>query len=456
MWVGKIQYSISIPSKAIAFGSYVQVDFKLIPLLKGLAIGNISTQVREEQEFVLDPDLGVIALGGGISKNDRVISQDNFNVDQQTTMQIIDEVTEGFQFSRFLELPKTLNSCLQDCNIKGIKIRHKVKFNVQLLNPDGHISELRANLPVSLYISPNLPINEDNVLVDQSPQASRAAVENDLTHSAPPLYGEHMLDKLYSEVDPSGYLTPGLALSTPGTPYLHSRQPSHDNLRSLNAMATSNSGGHTPNRASSINPAVLQYRLQNLHVSGEPSQRNDQPEVQVHPASTEQSRRNSDPNTGNDYFVSHDGTGSQSRGVSHNNPDQTGAWAIGSDPVSRRASEEEDGYQSGARTPFPQYAHMEDLSRVPSYSTAVKTNAPRRLSRGTATDLPTYGDTVTGSGQAVLAEPPTAHIQSSSRSRNASLADDTQAGLPSSLPHRHVSALQDDERRLRLMQLRGR
>lgn len=390
-----------------------------------------------------------------MSKSDRVISQDNFNVDQQTSMQIIEEVAEGFQFSRFLELPKTLSSCLQDCNIKGIKIRHKVKFNVQLLNPDGHISELRANLPVSLYISPNLPINEDNVLVDQSPQASRAAVENDLTHSAPPLYGEHMLDKLYSEVDPSGYLTPGLALSTPGTPYLQSRQQSHDNLRSLNAVASGNSGGNTPNGPLSINPAVLQYRLQNLHVSGEPSQMNDQPDVQVQPASTEQSRRNSDPNTGNDYFVPHSGSGSHSRGTPHMSPDHNGPWPNGSNAMSRRASEEEDGYQSGARTPFPQYAHMEDLSRVPSYSTAVKANAPRRPSRGEVTELPTYGATMTSPGPAALAEPPTAHIRSNSRSRNASLADDTQAGLPS-LPHRHVSALQDDERRLRLMQLRGR
>jgi hypothetical protein len=39
-------------------------------------------------------------------------------------------------------LPKTLSKCLQDVDVHGIKIRHKVKFNIALHNPDGHISEV--------------------------------------------------------------------------------------------------------------------------------------------------------------------------------------------------------------------------------------------------------------------------------------------------------------------------
>lgn len=434
------------------FGSFIRVDFKLIPLLKGLVIGNILTQVKEEQEYVVDPDWGVSPLAGGQKKSDRTIVQDSYTVNAENDEQIIDEAAEGFQFTRFLELPKTLNKCLQDCNIKGIKVRHKVKFNVQLHNPDGHISELRANLPVSFYISPSLPINSNNDLVDQSPQAGRAAVENDLNNSAPPLYGEHMLDKLYSEVDPSGYLTPGIALSNPGTPYLHSRQASHENLRSLNALTNGSTGTSTPN-GDLINPAALEYRLQNLHFTG--PTRGEDLDIQIHPASGDGSRRASGPHVDpGDYFSTHSSSANHSQAVV--SPNDANA-SSSSASMSRRVSEEEDGYVSGARTPFPQYAHMEDLARVPSYSTAVKAPAPRRIS-GSAPDLPSYGAAVTASTSPPdLAEPPTAHVAESSRSRNASLV----AGSPGSSGirtpvNRNVVSLQDDERRLRLMQLRGR
>ncbi|ETN39359.1 uncharacterized protein HMPREF1541_05582 [Cyphellophora europaea CBS 101466] len=426
IWPNKIEYSISVPSKAIIFGSFLRVDFKLIPLLKGLVIGNISTQVREEQEFVVDPEWNVSALSGGMSKHDRVIATDNYTIDSTRDEQIIDEAAEGYQFSRFVELPKSLHQCLQDCNVKGIKIRHKVKFNVQLHNPDGHISELRANLPVSFYISPNLPINEHNDLVDQTPQASRAAVENDMNHSAPPLYGQHTLDKLYSEVDPSGYLTPGLALSTPGTPYLHSRQPSLENLRSLDAITSGSTGATTPN-GGSVNPAALQDRLRNLHVSG-PSNLDREP-AHSHDAS----RRNSDPNN-DSYFGSQYASGD-------NTQNSSGV-------LSRRESEEDDGFQSGARTPFPQYAHMEDLARVPSYSTAVKAPAPQSI----GADLPTYGAVCTRPGPPALSAPPSAYLRDS---RAAGSLNGTLTGQSPPL-NRNLSTLQDDERRFRLMQMRGR
>ena len=423
IWPNKIEYSISVPSKAIIFGSFLRVDFKLIPLLKGLVIGQISTQVREEQEFVVDPEWGVHALGGGQTKTDRTIVSDLYTIDPAKDEQIIDEAAEGFQFSRFIELPKSLHQCLQDCNVKGIKVRHKVKFNVQLHNPDGHISELRANLPVAFYISPNLPINENNDVVDQSPQASRAAVENDMNHCAPPLYGAHMLDKLYSEVDPSGYLTPAVGLSTPGTPYLHSRQPSSENLRSLDAIASSygTSGVSTPN-GGFVSPAALQARLQNLDItSAGPSRSPNDPQDDTN-------RRGSDPNETTDGYFSPQYTAMD--GTNDSSP-----------AISRRESEEDDGAtQSGMRTPFPQYAHTEDLARVPSYSTAVKAPAPHN----NTVDLPTYGAATTDS-QPALPEPPSAHLR------------DVRGGVARSPPtNRNLSYLQDGERRLRLMQLRGR
>ena len=461
IWPNKIEYSISIPNKAVAFGSFVQVDFKLISLLKGLVIGNVSTQLREEQEFVVDPEWGISAINDGITKSDRVIGTDLYKVDAEQDEQVIDEVAEGYQFSRYLELPKSLNKCLQDCNVKGIKIRHKVKFNVQLHNPDGHVSELRANLPVSLYISPSLPINENNDLVDQTPQARRAAIANDLANAAPPVYGQHTLDVLYSDV--SGYRTPGTTVSTPGTPYLHSRHASSDNLANLSNMTN----------GSYVSPVALQTRLQSLRVGDSNIQDlvgNEDSEIQSLgiPGEVRLRRDSSSATNPDDHLQSHEAPNENTNplispnafGAQSGEPSHTPSYPS-SDLVSRRTSSEEEGQISGTRTPHAQYDHMEDLARVPSYSTAVKTPAPRKAFDQLGS-LPTYGAAVTRPSPPALAEPPTAHIRTSTRLSGRVMVssqppDSSINGPPmNSLSHRSLNSIQDEERRLRMLQNRGR
>jgi hypothetical protein len=381
---------------------------------------------------------------------DRTIVSDVYRIDPEQDEQVIDEVAEGYQFTRFLELPKSLNQCLQDCNVKGIKVRHKVKFNVQLHNPDGHISELRANLPVSFYISPSLPINENNDLVDQSPQASRAAIANDLANSAPPLYGQHTLDVLYSDMD--GYRTPGMALSGPATPYLHSRHASSENLASLAAVTN----------GSFVSPVALENRLQNLRIANSGQATDEENDLAT---IIGRSRRNSGAaQANNDYFMAASSNQNTHPRLSPNDQGTQSAdySATPSLPestlMSRRTSEEEDGPTSGARTPFPQYDHMEDLAKVPSYATAVKTPVPRTPYED-STNLPSYGSVVRQPSPPALAEPPTAYIRRSPRvpgSLSSSPPELAMNGGRTQAFHRNVSSIQDEERRLRLLQQRGR
>jgi hypothetical protein len=51
-----------------------------------------------------------------------------------------------------MPLPKRLSKCLQDVDVHGIKIRHKVKFNIALHNPDGHVSEVRLPFVSSKWV----------------------------------------------------------------------------------------------------------------------------------------------------------------------------------------------------------------------------------------------------------------------------------------------------------------
>ena len=448
IWPNKIEYSISTPSKAVVFGSFLQVDFKLIPLLKGLAIGNISTQLKEEHEFVVDPEWGVQALNGGMIKDERIIAYDNHTINSDSEMQILEEAAEGFEFSRYLELPKSLTKCMQDCNTKGIKIRHKIKFNVQLHNPDGHVSELRANLPVSLYISESLPLNENNDLVDQTPQAGRAAVQNDILNSAPPVYGAHQLDQFYGDQQfeqlYSGYRTPGAALSNGGTPYSQSRNISSENLASLDAVAEGNP------QSTHISPSALQYRLQDLRRSDRivPTSARDEHDQ---PSNGSLSRRGSlphEPANGGDNLQQQDGSvaGSLPRD-GFANVNGVDSFTHSND-VSRRTSNEEHPsgtHTSGTATPYFSTTHFEDLAKVPSYTTAMRTPAPRFTP--TESPLPSYGACIAESGPAIPAAPQSAHVR------------DTASHSP---PHnsfsrnRALSQLQDEERRLRMMQLRGR
>lgn len=114
------------------------MDFRLVPLLKGLRIGAISSQFIEAHDFSLGP----ADLAQNSSKSTRVVIFDTFQLNEDEDLQILDGSAEGYQFSRTLDLPKTLRRCVQDTTAKGIKIRHKLKFRVQLFNPDGHTSEV--------------------------------------------------------------------------------------------------------------------------------------------------------------------------------------------------------------------------------------------------------------------------------------------------------------------------
>lgn len=427
IWPSKIEYSISTPTKAIVFGTSVRIDFKLVPLLKGLGIGQIHSELVESHDLTLNPEDTDAARN--TYKITRPIVSDKFEL-TENDMEILDETAEGYQFTRYLDLPKTLTRCLQDTDTKGIKVRHKMKFRIQLHNPDSHISEvstsygfllvanrqLRATLPVSIFISPNLAIDDNNNLVDQTPHSAQRAVDT-ISHQAPPLYGEHQFDQLYSEVDPAGYRTPG-PVSGPTTPFgaqsgLHSRNISSENLASMNALTNTD-----------VSASMLHSRLSNLHASrsGHPSPERERP---------------------SDEAPSH------RLGVTFEEPIHSASspQSPASPEFSRRPSEEHfDFVPSGAATPYHP-SPGENLSRVPSYTTAVRTTV-----RPPDAGLPDY--------QAVLAgdivtpqSPQQAHV----RNRPGGPGYTSEPlGRSGQFHSRGPSFTDDEERQLRLVQARAR
>lgn len=226
LWPNKVEYSLSTPCKAAVFGTSVPFAITLIPLLKGLTIGDVIVVLKETVHLHCPQrnahhsstrDVYTHTFTSGVLTPDANADMGEWNMNER------------------LPLPKSLNICVQDAEVPGLKIRHKMKFIVQLHNPDGHISELRASLPIALFISPNqLSSSSQEVNPDEN------ETPDDIIR-APPSYGLHNLDALYQHL-PSLFETP--FASGANTPLLLSRNNSVENL-ALHALPDASSGRWT-------------------------------------------------------------------------------------------------------------------------------------------------------------------------------------------------------------------
>ena len=181
----------------------------------------------------------------------------------------------------------------------------------------------------------------------------------DISRHAPPLYGEHHLDQLYSDVDPSGYMTPAEAT----TPYSsQSRNGSSETLASMADLSPNDaevSANTLRNRLSSLTDPVAIRARDRRHGSGTNS---PQHRGYSSPGGSREPSISVSAPSGSEYFVSPGGTAS---GPGHTSP------------LSRSNSDE---------AAAPQHIERAVLSRVPSYNTALQTPVRTPCSD----DLPTY------------------------------------------------------------------
>ena len=141
VWPGKVDYSLSTPTKAVIFGTSIRLDFKVIPLSKEIRIIAIEVRIREQQDFWF-----------GSGRERRYGSRRVHTVEQKwdfppdAELEETDDGRDGYVFHRMLELPKNLRECRQTVKSKGISIRHYLEFNVRLYNPASYLSEVQGDL----------------------------------------------------------------------------------------------------------------------------------------------------------------------------------------------------------------------------------------------------------------------------------------------------------------------
>lgn len=486
IWANKISYSISIPSDAIVFGTSITADVELSPIKKGIRLGKVELRLMETVVKRIQAS-EVPDIRGDRSKSEETeVAKADMEFPEHSRVTYEDETVDNptmademYRFQATLPLPKSLNQCRQDVDSHQINVTHRFKLMVNIHNPEGHVSQLVCRLPVKLFISPNLPVDETNEVRGTIAGVTDAEINTAETSlTAPPEYGRHQLDQIFSGIDPSGYITrAGSGSATPAGIYAGSRRGSHDNIASLNGAVIDGhtsppgAGASSPHQHGSALPSILHSRLADLQERGpsnfSPSNLSNQhsPSGGNSPAPGEansplsRSIPNSQPGS---YFAS------------------LGQSPAHSAPLSRRTSDE-DHANGITRSDYD----VNDLSRVPSYGAALRTS-------GTMTPFnegpPSYLDATSrppspqpggGSlapafqlqrpGQAHIRNPPTsapsgavpgglssafASMNMSSLSNGGISGSASPPSRPPFGPGRSNSNVQDDEARLRMLRAR--
>ncbi|QLG72100.1 hypothetical protein HG535_0C04540 [Zygotorulaspora mrakii] len=376
-WPKKVDYSISVPAKAIAIGSSTPINILVVPLLKGLKLGPVKISLVESSQYC--------GSFGSVCTQERTVSKIRLK-DPLSHMSGCTEplsVTENddsayqdrWEVHTLLHIPPSLSKCTQDCTLlNSIKVRHKIKFIISLVNPDGHVSELRASLPVQLFISPFVPLgvktvdglygSANNSSTDfndvrsctKDPESddemifARSASEIELSNNnqnnvsvaaslsemmSPPNYGKHIYDRLWSD------------LSNANTPPLSG---AHTPIEELQGDGN-NSTGSVLDTQENVNE--LQMNLQRLRLERE----NDVPGLGLPSTPSEQEQSN-----GNTALLQPPRPGlrniqspSMTPGFSHISRQNSFTLPPGSSPAKK-------DWELGT------------LSRVPSYDKAMKSD----------------------------------------------------------------------------------
>lgn len=369
LWPNKIKYRFSTPSKCVMYGSAVSCKFEMVPLLKGLKIGKIHTQLLEERWTWL-PIRTDIYCPQEWHDDPELICEDVYELPEGTETENI-EGYEGYRFSRTLALPRNLQVCRQSFEHPKVKIEHQLKFVVALHNPAGHTSEvslqdprsdidfakllqLRCKLPITLAMPTIARMNNENEMVSG---LSGAAVNENLP---PPGYGDHLYDQIYSDIDLQYLMTP--SASAPATPKDISRSGSAGNLAAMDGNSDRQVSANTlRNRLSGLTTADGRDRKGSEHNNAGPSGQGSAgaPSRAFQPGSDESS-----------YFAS----GNRNSSNQHSPGPSASTSAIqGSNPSQRTP-------------PIHLEYNNDELNKVPSYSTALSTSIRTPWNP----DLPSY------------------------------------------------------------------
>ncbi|AQZ10036.1 ROG3 (YFR022W) and ROD1 (YOR018W) [Zygosaccharomyces parabailii] len=394
-WPKKVDYSISVPAKALAIGSLTPIHIEVVPLMKGLRLGPIKITLVENSQYC--------GTFGSVGSQERTVCKtkikDPLGHVKKDPLEVTGVGEDGaayqdcWQVDTFLQVPPSLSKCTQDCTLlNSIKVRHKIKFVISLLNADGHVSELRASLPVVLFISPFVALSvknteklmhsgsssnassrrgsstddEEIIFARTASEVELAAMANGLQAPtsvpdlmSPPNYGNHIYDRLWNDISVTN--TPhGSGTQTPieGTSIgqvldnQHSVAELEDNLRRLHLQRQ---GINRSASTSNVNPRnpTGQNEIVGANESSQAGPIRSLSSAQFAPSAMSRSGS----------------TGLMEQTPSRSIPPPPLLTSGSSVPHLPRSS---SSMWNLTQSPHKEWANMSNLSRVPSYDKAIR------------------------------------------------------------------------------------
>ncbi|AGO10928.1 AaceriAFR581Cp [[Ashbya] aceris (nom. inval.)] len=227
-WPGRLQYELVVSSRAIAVGAQTALQLSLFPFQKGYRLASFTASLI--QYYAFTDDTGHVYEDEAVAhRTEMVHFPDVAGCDPAHGNLLVDTVRLQLPFS----IPPDLKRITQDCDVGAslIRVRHKLLAHIVLLRgpPDapGKKTEIKASIPVMLYISPLVPVQGRTVLVDNAGRFHiRPGVLTDLFRTrsadslpswdAPPSYESRVHDRLYD--GDVGSLASGSAPPDPAAP----------------------------------------------------------------------------------------------------------------------------------------------------------------------------------------------------------------------------------------------
>ncbi|KAH3898907.1 uncharacterized protein SCODWIG_03847 [Saccharomycodes ludwigii] len=180
-WPEKLQYEISIPSKAIPIGGKTPISITLHPFQKNYKLLKIEATLI--QYYAIKDQSGSIFEN---SSNVLHLVMNKFGKSAERGLNEDNELIDEVKINSLITIPNNLRNITQDCNINKnglIRVRHKFRIRIHLGSPaakttsssgsdssndnsNAKKTEITANIPVILFISPHTFTLARKVILD--------------------------------------------------------------------------------------------------------------------------------------------------------------------------------------------------------------------------------------------------------------------------------------------------
>lgn len=232
-WPGKLDFCVSTRRKALAMGTLVPIKLIIVPLVKGLSFKSMNVSIVQHNHvrglLGTSPEFEIVTHKQKLDCSDSEFTED------------------GWVVRGNYQVPSSLLEVTQTCAVKNdmVNVKHRLRVGIHIRNSDGHISELKANLPVCIFMSPSHGLvtakhmevdtahgsftsegdeAKQDVIFDHREDLSADVsqdedaeddFDDETEECAPPLYDQHVYDTVYDYTSPK---TPMEQLRSHGVP----------------------------------------------------------------------------------------------------------------------------------------------------------------------------------------------------------------------------------------------